>query len=70
MNLLSEDVVLLLSIYLIVISYNNASLENGTNVTHRATPPNHNKLHHPQGKCAWFLFGACGVLFQFRMLLM
>lgn len=50
MNLLSEDAsngVLPPRIYFIVLSYNNASLENGTNVTHRATPPNHNKLHHP-----------------------
>lgn len=43
MNLLSEDVVL----PLVVLACNNASLENGTNVTHRATPPNHNKLRHP-----------------------
>lgn len=51
MNLLSEDAsngVLPLRIYLIVLSYNNTSLENGKkNVTHGATPPNHNKLHHP-----------------------
>lgn len=73
MNLLSEDAingVLPLRIHLIVLSYNNASLENGTNVTHRATPPNHNKRHHPEGKCAWFLFETCGVSFQFGMLLM
>lgn len=50
MNLLSEDAsngVLPPRIYLIVLSYTNTSLENGTNVTHGANPPNHNKLQHP-----------------------